>query len=468
MENRRLAEARACLAKWLALDPESQPARGQLAAVQAGAAQLERLLAEARAASNALDTEGAVRKYEAVLQFTPDARGKAGPELAAVLARRALQGYQGRRFADAAGDLERAFSLDPALAARLENLYVASALSDVRQHLRELSAEQARERYARILAFAPTHPGLLYVAARLEEESSNLRGAAELYARALALRVSHPSAERVAELRRDLEKALGLKEAEGGVAVQPADDARYAQADPGNFQSLDLDRFTILHHNETLAAEVGRALEAHLERLQRASGLEPHFRQKVKVFLYRTQAEYTAATREDAVTGGMSQFLGRPNRNLTRPEIHSWQTSPRLLKSVLPHELMHLIVSSNLRRQEDLPRALHEGFAVWVEPEFRHRYYLDFLGARLRSQAFIPLNALLAMPDYPKDRDFFYAEGYALVTYLMEKHGTPKTVALITEAGKDAFGERLLALTAAPSLEELETRWRAWLRKEEQ
>jgi tetratricopeptide (TPR) repeat protein len=248
VENRRLAEARACLAKWLALDPESQPARGQLAAVQAGAAQLERLLAEARAASNALDTEGAIRKYEAVLQFTPDARGKAGPELAAVLARRALQRYQGRRFADAAGDLERAFSLDPALATRLENLYVASALSDVRLHLRELSAEQARERYARILAFAPTHPGLLYAAARLEEVSSNLPAAADLYARALGVRVSHPSAERVAELRRDLEKALGLKEAEGGVAVQPADDARYAQADPGNFQSLDLDRFTILHH----------------------------------------------------------------------------------------------------------------------------------------------------------------------------------------------------------------------------
>jgi len=148
-----------------------------------------------------------------------------------------------------------------------------------------------------------------------------------------------------------------------------------------------------------------------------------------------------------------------------RMEIHSWQTSPRLLKSVIPHELMHLIVNSNLGAYEDLPRAVHEGFSVLMEPEYRHAFYLNFLRMRLKSESFIPLSELLTMKAYPGDEEFFYAEGYALVAYLVQTVGLEKAIGLVRKGQRESFEARLLTLAGERSLERLEDDWKDWVQK---
>ena len=122
-------------------------------------------------------------------------------------------------------------------------------------------------------------------------------------------------------------------------------------------------------------------------------------------------------------------------------QIHSWQTSARLLKSVLPHEITHLIVNSNLAEIAALPRCLHEGFAVMMEPTFRQEYFMNFLRARVKSRDFIPLQDLLASRDYPRDPEFFYAEGFALLNFLVQDKGLKQAVSLIKGATSSGHAE---------------------------
>ena len=463
---RRFAEAQAAYRKWLDLEPDSAPAREALDGLAADQDELEKLLAQARAVAAAQDYDRAIAKFEAALRFSPDTLARAGPEIALCYARRAESFFREKRYEPSTADLERAFSLDPGLANKLENLYAASALPPIIARAAAGQLEGARKDLARVLSLAPTHRAALYVAGRIEEDLKSPATAVAYFARALKASAGQATTERAAELRGQLERALGIQGAGIRFNLQPVDEAVYTKAEAGDFLTLEQEPFLIYHHNETLANEAARVLEAHLARIQDLTGLRADWRkEKVKVFIHRTQEEYVATTRQEAWSGGMSRFARVPGQGLMRMEIHSWQTSPRLLKSVIPHELMHLIVNSNLSAYEDLPRAVHEGFSVLLEPEYRHAFYLGFLRMRLKSESFIPLGELLTMKAYPGDEEFFYAEGYALVAYLVQTVGLEKAIGLVRKGPREAFEARLLALAGERSLERLEDDWKAWVQK---
>jgi hypothetical protein len=113
-----------------------------------------------------------------------------------------------------------------------------------------------------------------------------------------------------------------------------------------------------------------------------------------------------------------------------------------------------------------LPVCLHEGFAVSMEPQFRADYYMNFLRLRLKSQDFIPLADLIVAKDYPKDPEFFYAEGYALLAFLQQKSGLDAAVTLFKNiAAKGQARDEILKAFGAASIQELEADWKAWILK---
>jgi tetratricopeptide (TPR) repeat protein len=463
---RRLAEAQAAYRKLIELQPDSPTARDALGALALDSGELDGLLTQARAAATRQDFDGALAKYEAATRFSPDALDRAAPEMAICYARRAEASYRRKGFEEAAADLERAFALDSSLASRLENFYAASALPPLLARASGGDLESARRGLTRVLSVAPANRAVLYVAGCIELDLKNPSGAVALYARALKSSPGAATAEHATELRGELERALGVQGTGLRFNLQPVDEAAYAKSDAGEFQKLEEGCFVIYHHNEALAEDVARNLDAQLARIQDLTGLRVDWRnEKVKVFIHRTQQEYVAATGQEAWSGGMSRFARMVGRGLVKMEIHSWQTSPRLLKSVIPHELTHLVVNSNLNAYEDLPRALHEGFAVLLEPEFRHAYYMNFLRVRLKSESFIPLSELLAMKSYPGDQEFFYSEGYALIAYLSERSGLEKTIKVLLKSPGVPIETRLLNLTGARGLEQLESDWKDWVGK---
>jgi tetratricopeptide (TPR) repeat protein len=463
---RRLGEARACFERLRSLRPDSQHAREGLAALDREARQLESLLIQARVAWAAREWDAAIKDFQAAINFSPDALARAGADMALAYAQRAEEHYRAQRFEQAAGDLEQAFSLDASLATRWENLYAASALSAVIARAGKETPAQTRAALAHILEVVPANRQALYVAGRLEEDLHSLPAAARLYGRALQVRIRDPSQARVAELRRELERLLKVPEGQGiRFRVEAPDEKLYAQSKAGEFSVLEHEPFVIYHHNDALAAEVARSLDAHLARIQEATGLTPDWGGKVKVFIHRDQGEYTAATGQGAWSGGMSRFVITPGRSLSGMELHSWQTSPRLLNSVLPHELTHLLLNSRLSSPQDLPRALHEGLAILMEPAYRQGHYLSFLRDRLKNQTSLPLDELLARTEYPPEPDFFYAQSFALVAYLVQQQGLQEVLGLLQEGVRgQGLLDRLVRLAGARSAEEFESDWLNWVK----
>ncbi|MCW8129108.1 MAG: hypothetical protein KIS92_01875 [Planctomycetota bacterium] len=463
---RRLEEAQAVYEKLKALDPGSRESAAGLELLAKENRGLDRLISEARKQAASADLDGAIAGYEQVLAYTAQARERVGAEFARCLARRAEGSYRDQKFDASMADLERAFGLDPKLTGPLEPLYAASALSRIVALLNQGQIASAQKYLVRVLAFAPTNPNVLYIAGRVQEALSDVAGAADFYARGLRTRVNHPNAELVADLRGKLEKALNISNGQGArLETKPVDEAAFADAKPGAFESYETDHFTILHHNEELAKEVGRVAEAHFERILATSGLKAAWKERPKIYLHRSQTEYTLATAQPEWTGGVSRFT-HTARGIANMQVHSWQTSPRLFKSVLPHELTHLIVNENLPSYESLPRAMHEGFSVLMEPDYRHNYYLNFLRLRFKSQDFIPLADLLKTKDYPRDPEFYYAEGFALVAFVARTKGFDACMKLVKEPAEPGMiEEKILAITGFDSMAKLEADWKEWILK---
>jgi hypothetical protein len=316
----------------------------------------------------------------------------------------------------------------------------------------------------RVLEFVPNNKHALYVLGRLEESLNQLPKAAAAYAQALRTRVENPTLAYTAELRKRLEAETGVVGTSLKIDTTFAELSGYATSAAGPAQRLETEHFTIFHYNDSLANEVAGRAEADRARVLTDLKLKG-WKGKAKLYLHRTQAEYTARTGQPEWTGGISKVFAE-NGELSDLQIHSWQTSPRLLSSVLPHEVTHLIVNQNVPDITIMPRSLHEGLAVMMEPKFRRDYFLTFLRRRLQSQDFINLSDLIKLKDYPKDPEFLYAEGFGILQYLVEKNGHQPVIGMLKNfTSTERIAPELLRVSGARSLEELETDWKAWILK---
>jgi hypothetical protein len=176
----------------------------------------------------------------------------------------------------------------------------------------------------------------------------------------------------------------------------------------------------------------------------------PPWSSKPRVYLYRTKEEYGKATGQPGWTAGASRYVA--GKTLISASIHSWQTCPRLLKSVFPHELTHLVFSGALPNRDSVPRAIHEGIAVYEEPDYRRRYF----ASRLGGENWIPLQQLLMAREYPHDPDLFYAEGFALVQSLIATRGMDAFLKACRAMGPGTVEKEVLKLTGYEDIESLD------------
>jgi len=122
---------------------------------------------------------------------------------------------------------------------------------------------------------------------------------------------------------------------------------------------------------------------------------------------------------KDLGAGGSTSFI------FENGEVFGWEMEiqgplERILDSVLPHEITHMVLASHFRKP--IPRWLDEGMATSVEHKSEKANYRRMLRHFLQSnvQRCFPLNRMVAMKDYPSDPMPFYAQGFSLVEYLLE------------------------------------------------
>lgn len=213
----------------------------------------------------------------------------------------------------------------------------------------------------------------------------------------------------------------------------------------------------VIHCNDPqLARELGDAAEKYRKELS-------------QLWLGKTLPEWsrpcpiTVHVGPNLGAGGATTFV------FDRGEVYGWQMTiqgsrERLLDSVLPHEITHMILASHFR--QPLPRWADEGAATTVEHiserEKHRRMLLEFL----RTQRGISFRRMFAMEEYPRDIMPLYAQGYTLAEFLIQQGGHQRFVKFLETGLQDNQWEAALAKWYNyQDLGQLQTSWVAWVAK---
>jgi hypothetical protein len=132
--------------------------------------------------------------------------------------------------------------------------------------------------------------------------------------------------------------------------------------------------------------------------------------------------------------GGATTFV------FDQGEVFGWRmniqgSAERVLDSVLPHEITHMVFASYFRRP--LPRWADEGGATSMEHVSEKQKHRQMLVRFLRTGHGIAFGQLFAMTEYPEDVMPLYAEGYSLAEYLIDRGGRQKFVAFLADGMRD-------------------------------
>jgi hypothetical protein len=131
--------------------------------------------------------------------------------------------------------------------------------------------------------------------------------------------------------------------------------------------------------------------------------------------------------------GGATTFF------FNQGEVYGWQMTiqgsrERVLDSVLPHEITHMVFASHFR--QPLPRWADEGGATSVEHVSERDKYHKMLIEFLRGRRGIAFNRMFSMAEYPHDpHDVMplYAQGFSLSEFLIRQGGRRKFVAYLAD-----------------------------------
>jgi hypothetical protein len=162
--------------------------------------------------------------------------------------------------------------------------------------------------------------------------------------------------------------------------------------------------------------------------------------------------------------GGATPFV------FDRGEVFGWRmtiqgSQERILDSVLPHEITHMIFASRFRRP--LPRWADEGGATTVEHTSERDKYRQMLYQFLRTDHGIAFNQMFAITEYPRDMNemmALYSQGYSLAEFLIQTGGRRKYVEFLADAlhGDDWPGAVALHY-GVKDLGTLQDTWLAWV-----
>jgi tetratricopeptide (TPR) repeat protein len=419
---KRHAEARATFERLLELDGNNLDAKAGLRQLEERLGALRRAIAAADVAAASGRPDEAIAALEKVLEEAPDMLAELAGKLAVAYRLDAEQYYGARRFEEAAVRFRRALELKPDLAAEIEGRYISSLLPGVVAAVEAGNAALAESRLKQLLEFAPLDPRALLLAGTISANRGDLDAAAQYFSRALGRRWSgRADQEQVAALHGELRKTLGGE----GLKLDRPFQERYVESAPGDWKKIESERFTVYHHNDELARVVAQSAEQYLDRVMAGLGLSGTrpWAGRCPIYIHRDQQSYREASGQPDWSSGVSNVKSQGGR-LVEQRILTFQTAPKLLNSVLPHELGHLVFMGSVRYSPKVPLAIHEGVAVFGELAFRRSFYQGVLTGALRTESTIPVGELLEMKEYPQKPDLFYAQSASLVQYLIEAKGS--------------------------------------------
>lgn len=132
--------------------------------------------------------------------------------------------------------------------------------------------------------------------------------------------------------------------------------------------------------------------------------------------------------------GGATTFI------FDHGEVFGWRmtiqgSAERILDSVLPHEITHMVYASHFRRP--LPRWADEGGATSVEHMSEKQKHRTMLMQFLRTGRGIAFSQMFAMTEYPADVMPLYAQSYSLAEFLIFQSGRRNYIEFLDDGMRD-------------------------------
>jgi hypothetical protein len=161
--------------------------------------------------------------------------------------------------------------------------------------------------------------------------------------------------------------------------------------------------------------------------------------------------------------GGATTFV------FDRGEVYGWRmniqgSQERILDSVLPHEITHMIFASHFR--QPLPRWADEGAATSVEHPSERAKHRQMLHQFLSTRRGIPFAQMFAMKEYPPDIMPLYAQAHSVAEYLIQLGGRRKYVEFVGDGLRTGDWAAAVARHYdLASLGTLQNSWLAWVQQ---
>ncbi|MEQ9409424.1 MAG: hypothetical protein RIK87_16930 [Fuerstiella sp.] len=214
--------------------------------------------------------------------------------------------------------------------------------------------------------------------------------------------------------------------------------------------------FTVTAPTEEIASQVGTAAE--------------EYRRDLAVFWLGQPLPNWSRPCKLRVRPGSLGAGGETKFQFVGGEVINWDmyvqgSLERILDSVLPHEVNHTIFACHFRRP--LPRWADEGAATLFEHRSEQIKQLGLLNQVIDSdREFIPLPQLLSMKEYPKGYRpmlIMYAEGYALVDFLVQQGGREKYLKFLADGERVGWTRAIKENYHHAGVDSLQKNWKGWI-----
>ncbi len=183
--------------------------------------------------------------------------------------------------------------------------------------------------------------------------------------------------------------------------------------------------------------------------------------ERAKIYIYPDQDTMISATNQLSWCHGVTFY--------DRRTICTYWGNEDFGKTVLPHELAHLIFRDFIGFKSNVPLWLDEGVAQWEEKKEggAGQEYDAYL---LKQNRFIPLSILISLDNidlkskkYEKSINIFYHQSLSLVKFLIMQYGTTKFTTFCRQLKEGISFENALRFSYSPSLKslsDLEAQWK--------
>ena len=212
--------------------------------------------------------------------------------------------------------------------------------------------------------------------------------------------------------------------------------------------------FVVTAPTKELAVEVSRAAERYRESL----AIEWLGK---KLPNWADKCEMTVRVGEQMGAGGATTFV------FENGQVFGWRMTiqgsrKRILDSVLPHEITHMILASHFRRP--VPRWADEGAATSVECDEEKARYRGMLLRFLRSDRGMPFSTMFILTEYPRDVMPLYAQGFTLAEFLIGQKGRRAYLDFLEEGmATEDWPRAVKKHYGYTDVGDLQNRWLAWV-----